>query len=293
MLADDCRRDSLLERKTESWKAAHQRGPKFGIMRNNKNNNKRNKKQDVEGVQENCGAHIHLPTPTTRTNSSRSTEFEVRSSEFEAESLEVGAKGFIKVAVRLFRSRVYLYPSSIVPPSFTLMSANTFHQLRIDIPAFEKCGIFKARTLLMRQSQLPTKSRSKRRASGLAKRGPSQELLSVATVQSVVSSTDHSVVYRATLDKNTVILKCSVPNELRLRDHRSFVDLKTEAQAYQDKLARLCGTVVPKFYGFYVQEAKGLEKPIGCLVLEDCGDCIETFFYELPYDDRYVHVFAA
>ncbi|KII85610.1 hypothetical protein PLICRDRAFT_701102 [Plicaturopsis crispa FD-325 SS-3] len=162
-----------------------------------------------------------------------------------------------------------------------------WQQLRIDIPAFEERGVFEARTLFMRKGHLPTKSRSKRRATarGLAKQGIFEEVLSIATVQSLVSNTDHSIVYRATLDNNTVILKCSVPNEFRIRDNSSYVDLEAEAQAYQNKLGSLRGIVVPEFYGFYTQEVKG-EKPIGCLVLEDFGDCVETFFYELSFDDR-------
>ncbi|KII85603.1 hypothetical protein PLICRDRAFT_94488 [Plicaturopsis crispa FD-325 SS-3] len=162
-------------------------------------------------------------------------------------------------------------------------------QLRIEIPAFKERGIREARTLLLKKGQLSTKSRSKHRRPATAQRGVSQDLLSVATAQSVVSRSDHSIVYRATLDNDTVIIKCSVPSPFRIHDHTSFNDLKAEAHAYQKRLKTLHGTVVPNFHGFFhgtCLVGRIGEKPIGCLVLEDCGESVEKFFYELSFDDR-------
>ncbi|KII85612.1 hypothetical protein PLICRDRAFT_44939 [Plicaturopsis crispa FD-325 SS-3] len=169
------------------------------------------------------------------------------------------------------------------------MSTAASQQLRIEIPAFPDWGMRQASMLSLKKGELSTKSRSKRRSSAIAKRGVSQDVFSVATVQSVISSTDHSIVYRATLDNNTVVIKCSVPSAFRIHDHASFNDLKAEARAYQSQLVRLHGTVVPLFYGFFhgschVEDIG--DKPVGCIVLEDCGESIETFFPELPPKDR-------
>ncbi|TDL16553.1 hypothetical protein BD410DRAFT_901952 [Rickenella mellea] len=55
-------------------------------------------------------------------------------------------------------------------------------------------------------------------------------------------------------------------------------DLVRESALYEEHAKTLQGTVVPTFYGIY----HGIvdERPITCLVLEDCGDPIETWLHD-------------
>lgn len=92
-------------------------------------------------------------------------------------------------------------------------------------------------------------------------------------------SNEHSTVYRASIGDRSVVLKCCLSDQ-----HLS--DLEREATAYQSALLELQGTVVPHFYGFY-KGSLGNGRPMGCIVLEDCGDRLDQCFESLPWDDRY------
>ncbi|GJE87009.1 hypothetical protein PsYK624_030920 [Phanerochaete sordida] len=54
--------------------------------------------------------------------------------------------------------------------------------------------------------------------------------------------------------------------------------LNMEAQLYATNLKNLQGTVVPRFYGFYVgtwKDLGGEDNLLGCILLEDCGESIQ------------------
>ncbi|KII85396.1 hypothetical protein PLICRDRAFT_700930 [Plicaturopsis crispa FD-325 SS-3] len=100
-----------------------------------------------------------------------------------------------------------------------------------------------------------------------------------ATILHTIHESTHSIVYRASIDGQQVILKRSVYHPRR---HSSYIDLEAEADVYQANLVRLQGTVIPHYYGFY-QSSDDSEEKVCCLVLEDCGDPVPSF-YGLPAD---------
>lgn len=59
-----------------------------------------------------------------------------------------------------------------------------------------------------------------------------------------------------------------------------------EARIYQDKLRDLQGHSIPSFYGMY--EGSTSSDDVLCLLLEDCGECIDDFGI-LSMFWRYVH----
>ncbi|KII85341.1 hypothetical protein PLICRDRAFT_178430 [Plicaturopsis crispa FD-325 SS-3] len=120
---------------------------------------------------------------------------------------------------------------------------------------------------------------------GVARRKPRTTTVATATVQSSISITNHSKVYRAMMANQAVVLKFSVPNKLDRFDKRSSLDIEDEARAYRGKLQTLQGTVVPRFFGYFKAETQ-LKREIGCLVLEDCGERVGGSFLALPHADR-------
>ncbi|EPQ50079.1 hypothetical protein GLOTRDRAFT_141631 [Gloeophyllum trabeum ATCC 11539] len=67
---------------------------------------------------------------------------------------------------------------------------------------------------------------------------------------------------------------------------QALEDLRREASLYQKQLFRLQGTVIPICYGFF--EAVHDTFPLGCLILEDCGDPPDIIFPFLPMVTRFV-----
>lgn len=107
---------------------------------------------------------------------------------------------------------------------------------------------------------------------------------------------DEKAVFRTTLTpqgepdekaSHTIVVKFAF-------GHDATEVLKTEARRYTCELKPLQGVVVPEFYGAYYLLA-GDEKTgeyddiVSCILLEDCGDCSRTEFYDRPLAERYVY----
>ena len=95
-----------------------------------------------------------------------------------------------------------------------------------------------------------------------------------------------STVYRGTLDGTPVVVK------IAFDDYKAKLKLRKEANNYF-ALEDLQGTVIPRCYNYFTGSArvKGEREPIdiGCLILEDCGEPVESL-YRLKPEDRYVNV---
>ncbi|KAH8111277.1 hypothetical protein DFH11DRAFT_1745748 [Phellopilus nigrolimitatus] len=98
-------------------------------------------------------------------------------------------------------------------------------------------------------------------------------------VNEMIFTHAHSTVYRASISgPGNIVLKLCFEEE-------HLDDLKKEAENYQTVLQGLRGSVVPEFYGFYMgQDADN--RPIGCIVLEDCGESVEDMFCTLEIKDK-------
>lgn len=127
--------------------------------------------------------------------------------------------------------------------------------------------------------ELVSLTNSRRRAT----RAMSTVSCTTALILRTVHDSAHSVVYRALIDDRQVIIKRSVYNGPK---DRSYTDLETEAHVYRVTLAKLQGTVIPHFYGFY-RSPKDSNEKICCIVLEDCGNSVPCF-YKLNADVKCV-----
>jgi hypothetical protein len=69
-------------------------------------------------------------------------------------------------------------------------------------------------------------------------------------------------------------------------------DLVDEARVYTFFLKSIQGKSVPKCYGLYSAELED-GQTVGCLVLENCGDCLQQEFEVLHSDAKWVPFVAA
>ena len=108
-----------------------------------------------------------------------------------------------------------------------------------------------------------------------------QELVLQKTIR-----VSHSTIYRGTLDGTPVVVKIAFDSD------KARLKLRNETYNYF-YMEELQGSVIPHCYNCLVGSTpiKGQTQPSGitCLILEDCGEPVESL-YRLKPEDRYVNV---
>lgn len=92
-------------------------------------------------------------------------------------------------------------------------------------------------------------------------------------VEDDIYASHHTTVYRGKAGDVPLVVKTC-------HNQKFKKDFSDEAQIYETMLSGLQGDIIPKFYGYF--KGRDHEKcRISCLVLEDCGDALETSFHRL------------
>lgn len=93
-----------------------------------------------------------------------------------------------------------------------------------------------------------------------------------------IYASHHATVYRGRVGEVSLVVKTC--HEPKFSD-----DYSNEAEVYETMLSELQGEIIPKFYGYF--KGRDHEKcRISCLVLEDCGDALETPFHLLDQTEK-------
>ncbi|KAJ3547333.1 hypothetical protein NM688_g5413 [Phlebia brevispora] len=94
----------------------------------------------------------------------------------------------------------------------------------------------------------------------------------------------HSEVYRGDLKKEGD----EVAEEIvcKLVEGDGVLSLRSEAILYESTLKPLQGRDVPRFIGFYCGVSQLSERPIACLLLEYCGNCLRGDFLDHPMEPK-------
>lgn len=95
----------------------------------------------------------------------------------------------------------------------------------------------------------------------------------IIVVDDYIYASHHATVYRGKSG--------DVPLMVKMCHNQKFSkDFSDEAQIYETLLSELQGDIIPNLYGYF-KERDHENRRISCLVLEDCGDALETPFHRL------------
>lgn len=101
------------------------------------------------------------------------------------------------------------------------------------------------------------------------------------TVKGVIHDTDYSTVYLGVVKGHLVILKCCYNTKYRR-------DFDVEAQVYKRHLEELQGRVVPVCFGYYQTVDEEECGPSSLLLLEYCGQGLDTIFEDMKAKEQCV-----